>query len=95
MIVCSDTGVLSSEYSVSSVGRWSGEPGSECSLWVASKISALPVGTNGLLLLLLLLDMPTESVLPVHTNSMNQRQSSSAAMHVCNLCATAIMMQID
>ena len=75
MIVFSDTGVLSSEYSVPSVKRWSGETGSTFLLLVASRISALPVVTNGLLLLLLLLlDMSSEVVLSVHTYSVNQRQ---------------------
>ncbi len=72
MIVFSDIGVLSSEYSVPSVKRWSGETGSTVLLLVASRISALPVVTNGLLLLLL--DMSSEVVLPVHTYSINQLQ---------------------
>ena len=72
MIVFSDIGVLSSEYSVPSVKRWSGETGSTLLLLVASRVSALPVVTNGLLLLLL--DMSSEVVLPVHTYSINQLQ---------------------
>ncbi len=74
MIAFSNIGVLSSEYSVPSVKRWSGETGSTFLLLVASRISALPVVTNGLLLLLLLLDMSSEVVLPVHTYSINQLQ---------------------
>ena len=73
MIVFSDIGVLSSEYSVPSVKRWSGETGSSFLLLVVSRISALPVVTNGLLLLLLL-DMSSEVVLSVHTYSVYQRQ---------------------
>ena len=72
MIAFSDIGVLSSEYSVPSVKRWSGETGSTLLLLVASRVSALPVVTNGLLLLLL--DMSSEVVLPVHTYSINQLQ---------------------